>query len=136
MQPPSTHCMLPLHVWHMLPLWPHWNRWLPPAQIAKPPMLPQQPWHEAASHTHAPFMHLVPMPQAKPVMPQLQRPPAHVSAVLGSQAWQAWPLGPHCDVVRIVWHTPAAQQPIGQFCALQLLQVPLVHVPVPQSWQA
>jgi hypothetical protein len=35
------------------------------------------------------LLHLVPAVHAKPVMPQLQRPFAHVSATIASQAWQA-----------------------------------------------
>jgi hypothetical protein len=113
---------------------------LPPAQTVKPPALAQQPVQDAASQTHWPFVHFVPAPQANPVMPQVQRAPpmpaVHVSEVLGSHAWQAWPLPPQCVVSRVVSQTPLAQHPIAQFCALQLLHVPLVHVPVPQSWQA
>jgi hypothetical protein len=69
-------------------------------------------------------------------MPQLQRPPAHVSAVVGSHAAHAWPFPPQFIVSRIVTQTPEAQQPIGHVCALQLVHTPLLHVPVPQFWQA
>lgn len=80
----------------------------------------QHPAHVVALQgvTHAPPTHTAAPVHAAPP-PHWQLPDApHASDVSGAQATQAEPLAPQVAAARGL-HTPAAQQPPGQFTAVQ-----------------
>lgn len=90
----------------------------------------QQPAQEVELHTQLPPTHCWPDWQAGPA-PQLHAPLAEqLSARIGSHATQVDPAGPQLVTDR-VWQAPPEQQPLGQVCAEQLLQLPALQVSPP-----
>ena len=86
------------------------------------------PWQQPAQllllHTHAPFTHARPAPQAA-LVPQVHTPPAQRSATSGLQALHTPPWFPHVLSVAAL-HTLPAQQPPGQVVLLH------THAPLAQ----
>jgi hypothetical protein len=130
------HCIAPKQLWQAPPSRPHVMSCVPLTQVMPPKPWAQQPAQVVESQTHRPCTHFVPSAHWPP-MPQAHRPLlVHASARVASQVTHAPPCCPHCVSDRIVSQTPFAQHPIGQFCALQLEQTPLVHMPLPQLTHA
>jgi hypothetical protein len=82
------------------------------------------------------MLHLVPGPHCPPVMPQTQKPNVQVSARFASHVWHAPPARPQFIVDTMFSHVPLLQQPIAQFCGLQLVHWPFIHMPLPQLTHA
>ena len=86
----------------------------------------QQPvGHDVALHTQAPPLHSWPAAQGAPLVPQLQAPFRHWSAVVNEHAVQVAPLVPQAEGAGVV-QTPPWQQPLGHDVALHT-QAPSLH---------
>jgi hypothetical protein len=121
--------MPPMQFTHAAPPEPH----LPFDVPALHTPLSQQPAaQDVASHTQAPPTQRLPVAHGA-VTPHWQRPRAEqLSAAIGLHARQVPPRVPQA-AREAGLHTPLAQQPVGQDCALHT-QAPLTHrAPVPQA---
>jgi len=162
-QPVGQLCALhtqrpPEHAWpgaHAGPE-PHWHA--PPlhesarvaSQMAQPPPLvphiaadgvthwsfEQHPFGQlCASQVHAPETQRWPLAQAGPA-PQPHTPAVQVSVVIVTHERQTSPPVPQ-RAVSETWQAPLKQQPLGQLCTSQPVQVPPSHAPpAGHSWQA
>jgi hypothetical protein len=95
----------------------------------------QQPLgHEALSHVQAPPTQCCPEPQGG-LVPQVQEPAEHMSAVKGLHAVHATPLVPHVMNDDGLLHVGPEQQPVAQLVTSHPVQVPEdVQVPGLHDW--
>jgi hypothetical protein len=108
---------------HALPAWPQ----LVGESVVHTPARQQPPEHETASHAHAPPVHREPGGQAAPP-PHVHAPSVQPSAPI-PQDEHAPPAAPHALAVGETQLEPE-QQPLAHVVALQLVQIPLAHVPL------
>jgi hypothetical protein len=94
---------------------PHDDALIAAVDTQRPAPSQQPDGHEVALHTQLPPWHTCPAAHAAP-LPHPHAPPWQVSAVEGHAAHAAPPV-PHWLAVRLVTHTPAEQQPVGQLVA-------------------
>ena len=127
--PTVSHLRPPTQLTHVTPPEPHFPFDVPGLHT---PLSQQPVGQDVASHTQAPFTQRLPVAHGS-VTPHWQRPrDEQLLAVIGLHARQVPPRVPQA-AREAGLHTPLAQQPVGQDCALHT-QAPLTHLaPLPHA---